>query len=191
MKRLAHLLLAVGLLSPAATFAARAQRTGDDALSQRDVDRLRDAAFTPVDRLRVFVDILNERQRRIDDLLARRRTHTDFPGEMHDQLDQFGKIVDELNDNLDDYTRRHRDVRKALPKLVEATDRWSTTLRNTGENEAFQVVERIVRDDVKDTRELAVSLQAELDAYFKAHPEAEAREKQRAADPHAVEAPER
>ena len=161
-------------------------QAGDDALSQKDVDRLRDAAFVPMERIKVFTEILNDRQKRIDDLLARRRSHTDFPEDMHDALDQFGKIVDELNDNLDDYGRRHRDVRKVLPKLIEATERWSTALRTPADNEAFNVVRRIALDDVKDARTLAESLRTELDAYFKAHPEAEAREKLRNADPHAV-----
>ncbi len=182
---------------PRATFSAFAlawllatgscsAQVGDDALSQKDVDRLRDTAFTPMERIKVFTEILNDRQKLIDDLLARRRSHTDFPGDMHDALDQFGKIVDELNDNLDDYGRRHRDVRKILPKLIEATERWSTALRTPADNEAFNVVRRIALDDVKDTRTLAESLRTELDAYFKAHPEAEAQEKLRNADPHAV-----
>ena len=184
--RLLPVALAAGLLlHPAAP--ARAQK-GEDALSQREVDDLRDAAFEPVARIRVFTAILNSRQKRVEDLLAKRKNHTDFPDEMHDALDQFGKIIDELNDNLDDYNRRHRDVRKELPKLIESTERWSTTLRTVGENDAFNVVRRIALDDVKDTNSLAVSLQTELAAYFKAHPEVEAEEKKRGLDPHAVHA---
>lgn len=165
--------------------AAHTQKE-DDALSQREIDDLRDAAFEPVARIHVFTAILNNRQKRIEDLLARRRNHTDFPGEMHDALDQFAKVIDELNDNLDDYNRRHRDVRKELPKLIESTERWSTTLRSVGENDAFNVVHRIAVDNVKDTNSLASSLQTDLSAYFKAHPEAAAEEKRRSQDPHAV-----
>lgn len=159
---------------------------GDDALSQREVDQLRDAAFEPTERLKVFTAILNSRQKRIEDLLAKRKNHTDYPEDMHDALDQFGKIIDELNDNLDDYERRHRDIRRDLPKLMAATERWSTTLRSVGENEAFNVVRRIAMDDVKDTSTLASSLSTDLTAYFKAHPEVEAEEKKRSQDPHAV-----
>lgn len=185
--RLLPVLLAAALLSgPVA--AARAQKSEEDALSQREVDQLRDAAFEPVARIRVFTAILNSRQKRMEELLAKRRNHTDFPEEMHDALDQFGKIVDELNDNLDDYNRRHRDVRKELPKLIQSTERWSTALQTLGENDAFNVVRRIATDDVKDTNSLAVSLQTELTAYFQAHPEADAEEKRRSQDPHAPHA---
>ncbi len=176
------LLLPVACLLTVPCFA----QSREDALSQREIDNLRDAVFVPSDRIVVFEQILDDRQKQIDTLLARRKGHTDFAGEMHDILDQFGGIADELNDNLDEYSHRHRDVRKILPKLIQATERWSTSLRAPADNEAYGVVRRIALDNIKDTRELATSLQTDLDAYFKAHPEAEKEEKKRNNDPHAV-----
>ena len=176
----------LALLAVPPALLAQPNKAREDALSQREVDQLRDAAFLPTERLRVFTEILNSREKRLEDLLAKRRNHTDFPADMHDVLEQFGSITDELNDNLDDDNRRHRDVRKALPKLIEATERWSTALRTADENDAYNVVRRIALDDVRDTKALAGSLRTDLDAYFKAHPEAEALEKKQAADPHAV-----
>ena len=161
-------------------------QASDDVLSQREVDDLRDAAFVPLDRIVVFERILNDREKEINDLLAKRKGHTDFGSDMHDLLDQFGAIVDELNDNLDEYSRRHRDVRKALPKLIQATDRWSKVLQTPAGDESYAVVRKIAIDNLKDTREIAQSMQTDLDAYFKAHPEAEKEEKKRNADPHAV-----
>ena len=105
---------------------------------------------------------------------------------MHDALDSFGQIVDELNDNLDEYSRQHRDVRKALPKLLKAIDEWSATLSSASDNDAYNVVRKIALDNLKDTREITQQLQTDLDAYFKAHPEALKDEKKRNADPHAV-----
>ena len=161
-------------------------QAGEDMLSQREVDSLRDTAFMPVDRLIAYERILNDREKRVGELLAKRRGHTDFAGEMHDVLDQFGAIADELNDNLDEYGRKHRDVRKVLPKLMEATERWSTALRAPADDQVYAVVRRIALDNVKDTHELLQSLQTDLDVYFRAHPEAEKEEKRRNGDPHAV-----
>jgi hypothetical protein len=158
----------------------------DDVLSPHEVDELRDAAFVPRDRLAVYLQILDDRQKQIDRLLATRRSHTDFDTEMHDALEQFGALADELNDNLDEYSRNHRDVRKALPRLIQATERWSTTLRSPPDQEAYAVVRKIALDNVKDTRDLCQSLQTDLDAWFKAHPDAEKEEKKRYSDPHAV-----
>lgn len=174
----ALLLLASG--HPAAAQAA------EDTLSQKEVDTLRDAAFVPNERIVAFEQFLNDRSKRIAELVARRRGHTDYGGDMHDVLDQFGQIADELNDNLDEYARQHRDVRKALPRLLEAVDRWSATLQQPADSEAYNVVRKFAIDNLKDTHDIAQQLQTELPAYFKAHPEAEKEEKKRAADPHAV-----
>ena len=177
------LVLATLLWSPGKQAAAQAR---DDALSQREIDDLRDAAFVPLDRLKVFEQILDDRQKQIDTLLARRHGHTDLAGDLHDLLDQFGGIVDELNDNLDEWSRQHRDVRKGLPRLIASSDRWSTTLRSPPDDEAYSVVRRIALDNTKDARELAERLQTDLDTFFKAHPDAAKEELRRNGNPHAV-----
>ena len=170
------------LLAPARAHAQAAE----DTLSQKEVDTLRDTAFVPSDRILAFQQFLTDRGKRIAELVAKRRGHTDYGGDMHDILDQFGQIADELNDNLDEYSHQHRDVRKTLPKLLTATDDWIATLQTPTDNEAYNVVRRIALDNVKDTKQLAQQLQTDLDAYFKAHPEALKDEKKRNADPHAI-----
>lgn len=173
------------LLVLAAARTASAQ-AAEDTLSQKEIDTLRDAAFAPSDRVAAFVQFLNDREKQIQELNAKRHGHTDYGGDMHDLLDQFGQIADELNDNLDEYSRFHRDVRKVLPKLVQAADHWTATLNATSDNDAYNIVRRIAVDNIKDTREIAGTLQTDLAAYFKAHPDAEKTEKKRSTDPHAV-----
>ena len=166
--------------APARVFAQAAE----GALSEKEVDSLRDAAYTPMERILVYVKILDSRQKWIDELVhGPHRLST--AGDLHDAIDQFAQVADELNDNLDQYSQRHRDVRKSLPKLVEATERWSTSLRAAAEDDHFNVVRRIALDAVKDTRQLADQMKTEQEAYFKAHPDAEAAEKDRRNDPHA------
>ena len=161
-------------------------QAAEDVLSQKEIDTLRDAAFVPGERVLAFEQFLNDREKRIAELITKRHGHTDYGGDMHDAVDQFGQIVDELNDNLDEYSRAHRDVRKVLPKLLQAIDHWSATLKSATDNEAYDVVRRIALDNLKDTHEITQGLQTALDAYFKAHPEAEKAEKKRTTDPHAV-----
>lgn len=162
---------------------ARAQAR-DGMLSEKEVDSLRDAAYVPTDRVQAYIRILNDREKWIDDLLAQRR-HLSFGDDMHDAMDQFGQIADELNDNLDDYSAKHRDLRKVLPKLIAATEKWSTALRAAPEDEHYKVVRKIALDAVKDTHELAQQMQTEQEAYFKEHPDAAKAEKARRDDPHA------
>ena len=68
--------------------------------------------------------------------------HPRRPGreeDAHDLFEQITAIADELDDNLDDYAPRHQDIRKALPKLIQATERWSSDLKTPPDNEAYNV----------------------------------------------------
>jgi len=184
MYRAFGILLLSGIL--AASAKSVAAQSHDDALSGKEVEELRDAAFVPTDRIETYEKILDTRERMIEDLLAKPK-HVSFHEDMHDAMDQFGAIADELNDNLDELNAQHRDLRKILPKLVKATERWTTALRAPGDDDAYKVVRRIALDAVKDTHDIVVEMETSQEAYFKAHPEAAKEEKARKNDPHAPE----
>ena len=128
--------------------------------------------------------ILNTREQEMTDLLSKPR-RPGFNQDMHDLLDQFASIADEFNDNLDEYQSKHRDIRKALPKLVSAIERWSTTLRAPADDQAYNIVRKMALDSLKDMHDTAASMETEQAAYFKAHPDAEKLEKERADPQHA------
>lgn len=169
------------LLSAAPRLHAQAS---DDVLSQKEIESLRDAAYIPTERIAAYEKILNTREKEIEDLMSKPH-RPGFGQDMHDLLDQFGAIANEFNDNLDEYSSKHRDVRKALPKLIEATERWSTAVRAPADDQAYNVVRRIALDSLKDMRDAATTMQTEQAAYFKAHPEAVKIEKERADEDHA------
>jgi chromosome segregation ATPase len=156
-------------------------------MSEAEVESLRESAYVPIDRIRAYEKILDTRAHRIDELL-KSRPHPGRALDLHDAIDQFAGIVDELNDNLDEYDRQHRDVRKALTRLLTATQRWSATLQSPPDDEAYNTVRKIALHNAEDTHALAQELTASLDTYFKEHPEAAASEKKRAESPHAPSA---
>ena len=158
----------------------------DDALSQAEVDALRDAAFVPNERIETYIKILDTRERDIDDLLAKPH-HVSFPGDIHDSMDQFAAIADELSDNLQELDAQHRDLRKALPKLLKANERWQTVLRAPADNDAYKVVRRIALDAVQEMHDMAAEMETSEAAYFKEHPDAAKAEKLRLGSPHAPE----
>jgi hypothetical protein len=155
----------------------------DSSISQKEVEQLRDAAYIPNDRILTFIRILNTREQEIEDLLSKPH-RPGFNQDMHDLLEQFEAIADEFNDNLDEYQTRHRDIRKSLPKLLSATERWSTALRAPPDDDAYNVVRRMALDSVKDMRDTASSMQTGQAAYFKDHPDAVKIEKERADPEH-------
>jgi hypothetical protein len=177
-------MLVVGF-GAATAMDARAQAS-DNALTAKEVESLRDAAYVPVERIGAYINILDDRERIIDSLLAKPR-HVTFNQDMHDVLDQFASISDELNDNLDELNGKHRDLRKVLPKLVRATEQWTTALRAPGDDETYKVVRRSALDAVKDMHDMALEMEASEEAYFKEHPDAAKKEKERVNNPHAPE----
>ena len=147
---------------------AYAQR-GQATLSEGEVEQIRDSAYVANDRVMVFIKLIDVRIKTLGDLYAKPRR----PGreqDTHDLLEQFTALADELNDNLDDYGPRHRDIRKALPKLLEATERWATVTRTPPDNATYNVARKIALESIQDIHEAAKQMIEEQKAWFAAHP---------------------
>ena len=160
------LLLALALAS--LILPLHAQRD-DSALTEGEVEQLRESAYFPNDRVMVFIKLLDTRTKAIQDMYARPRR----PGreqDTHDLYEQFTAIADELDDNLDDYGPHHRDIRKSLPKLIDATDRWATIIKTPPDNETYNVSRKIALEAIRDIREAATQLVEEQKTWFIAHP---------------------
>jgi hypothetical protein len=110
----------------------------DSTLSQSEIEQIRELRTSPADCVLAFVKFLDLRTEEIRGLYAKPRQ----PGreqDTHDLLEQFTAIADELSDNLDDYGSRHGDLRRALPKIIDATERWSSTLKSPPDDETYNV----------------------------------------------------
>lgn len=148
----------------------QAQRT-DTSLSEGEIEQLRDAAYVPNNRVLVFIKLLDVRDKQIQDLFA----HPRKPGreqDTHDLLEQFTNIADELNDNLDDYGTRHSDIRKALPKLLDATERWASNIKQPPENAAYDLSRKLALESIRDIREEATQMVEDQKTWFATHPPA-------------------
>ena len=141
----------------------------DSYLSDAEVEKLRDTAASAPERLMAFVEFVNHRMDRIDRLRTGRR----MPGreeDIHDLMQQITSILDDLDDNLDDYGKRHWDVRKTLPKVIAATERWSTGLKSPTEDQAYSVQRQLALEALGDVRESATKMVDEQREWFAAHP---------------------
>jgi hypothetical protein len=162
------LLLALGSALFAPGPVLRAQQKVD-ALSEAEVEKLRDVNREPAERVMVFVGFLDDRTDRIRAIVAKPRR----PGgeeDIHDLMEQFVSIADGLEDNLDEYNTRRWDVRKALPKLSKALDRWATTLRSPTENQHYDVERKVALEAIQDLREESNQLLADQKVWFATHP---------------------
>ncbi len=152
------------------TVPVHAQRESP-GLSDAEIEQLRESAYIASDRVLVFIRFLDERTKAIAALCTGPRK----PGreqDLHDLMEQFTSIADELNDNLDDYGPAHRDLRKSLPKLLAATERWATALKSPPEHEAYAVSRKLALEAIRDVREESTRLIEEQRAWFASHPPA-------------------
>ena len=143
----------------------------DSALSDGEVEKLRDTAYYPPDRVMAFIDFLDLRTKQIDKLTTGKRQ----PGreqDIHDLMEQFTSIADDFDDNLEDYGSHHRDIRKVLPKVVAATERWGTALRTPPEHKTYNVSRKLALETLADIHDTAAKLIDEQKAWFLAHPPA-------------------
>jgi hypothetical protein len=144
-------------------------QTTESALSDAEVEKLRDTANDPPQRVLAFIVMLDDRTKPIDKLITGKRQ----PGreeDIHDQMEQFSSIANDLVDNLDDYGKHHYDIRKALPKLTAAIERWGTSLKTPPDDPAYNVSRKLALEALDDLREIAKQMIAEQNAYFKEHP---------------------
>ena len=166
---MSRLLLTLCVLITLAPAALHAQRGEQDALTQAEIEQLRDNNRLPNERVLVFVKFLDERTETIRTLVSKPRR----PGreeDIHDALEQFIAIADSLEDNLNEYGPRHRDIRKALPKLLRAIDRWSSIIKSPADDEAYNVPRKLSLESIRDLREDTEHLIEDQKTWFAAHP---------------------
>lgn len=115
------------------TIVAAAKRR--DPLTDAEVEQLREAALQPNKRLRLFIKFADARLVAIDQLRADPKLGDGRGQKIHDLLEDFTAIIDEINDNLDQYQGRpldqddRADFRDGLKAYVAATDGFDLKLK--------------------------------------------------------------
>jgi hypothetical protein len=107
-------------------FIANAQDR--EPLNNKEIDELREAAQEPLKRLRLYVMFSGSRLIDIDNLQGKNSV-PDRGQQIHDLLQDFSTLIDEMDDNIDEYAKRGQDMRKALPEVIKAETDYQTRLR--------------------------------------------------------------
>lgn len=90
-----------------------------DALNDKETDELREVAQEPLKRFKLLIKFATERLDTVERLKDEPKT-PDRGKKIHDALDDFRQIIDELDDNIDDYSEKQSDLRKPLTEVVAA-----------------------------------------------------------------------
>jgi hypothetical protein len=121
---LAHIAVAFALSAP-----LLGQVHDRDPLNDKEVDQLRETAIEPDKRLKLMVEFTKARMLAIDQLRSDPRLAKDRGKRIHDLLEDLGTLVDEIDDNVDDYNQREADLRKPLKEIVQMDTEFQAKLR--------------------------------------------------------------
>ncbi len=151
----------------AAGTSLRAQ-TKHVPLSDADTEKIRENADNPPERVKLYIKFIDERIVSIKSVLAQKRpVPPDQSEQLHNLMDEFTRLVDELQDNLDGYADHHDDIRKALKDVLEADTRWQEALKLPPPNSSYEFVRKTALEAAASTTEASKKMLDEQTLYFK------------------------
>ncbi len=104
-----------------------AQIWNRDPLTDAEADQLREAAEEPDKRMTLLMDFATARMAKVDEAGTSKPAAT-RGRRLHDALDEFGRVMDEVDDNIDDYQTRRMDMRKGLAHVIETDTQFQSKL---------------------------------------------------------------
>jgi len=107
----------------------RAQVRDRDPLTEKEVDQLRETAIEPEKRLKMMVYFTKARMVAIEQLRTDPKLAKDRGQKIHDLLEDIASLVDEVDDNIENYSQRSADLRKPLKQVVEMDSDFQGKLR--------------------------------------------------------------
>jgi hypothetical protein len=115
------------------TVVAAAKRR--DPLTEAETDKLREVATEPYKRMKLLIEFAEARLVAIDQMRSDPKLADGRGKKIHDLLEDFTAILDEINSNLDMYAGRplnkddKKDFRKGVKSVIEADDKFELKLR--------------------------------------------------------------
>ena len=155
---------------------AHAQRS-KDPLTPAQEEQVRNVADQPDERIKLYIKFIEERTESIHRTVQRPRTQ--HPGiDIHNYLEEFTRLVDELQDNLDAYDDSHIDIRKSLKVVLDHAAKWPAILREPHGSPDYDFARKTALDAVDSTTQAATALLKSQEEYFgKNKPDKETKKK--------------
>jgi hypothetical protein len=106
-----------------------------DPLTDAEADQLRQVATEPQKRLKLYIKFAEARLVSIDQARSDPKQAEGRGTKIHDLLEDFTALIDEINDNLDQYQSRPlnkddaKDFHKGVKELITAEQRFRARLR--------------------------------------------------------------
>lgn len=147
-----------------------AQRQVRDPLTPAQAEEIAKAGIDPNQRVHLYTKYLDEHAESIK-ALAKRADTPARNNQMASDLEDIANLMDELGSNLDVYSDRKADIRKALKPLNEAIRRWQGLLNGLPSESAFDLARTDALDSSNDLADEAKQMAQDQDQYFAEHKE--------------------
>jgi hypothetical protein len=145
-----------------------AQKDKPEPLTEVQIEKIREAGLDPNERVKLYTEFLAEHTDTIKGLTNRK----DSPARskrLDEELQSLSALMDELGSNLDTFSDRRADIRKALKPLAEASDHWLVTLRALAGEPGFDLARKEAIESCEDLADQAKRLLTEQTEYFNLH----------------------
>jgi hypothetical protein len=130
-----------------------------DPLTEKETDNLREVAQEPYKRMKLLIKFATERLDTVERIQDEPKVQ-DRGKRLHSALEDFRQIVDEIDDNIDDYSQKQSDLRKALNEVVTAETAFQSRLeaiKRVAEDPKNSVIYKLYSFSLQDAIE-SVSL---------------------------------
>ncbi len=145
-----------------------AQKDKPEPLTEAQIEKIREAGIDPNTRVGLYTQFLNEHADAIKGLTSRSKSMARAK-RLDEELQNLTALMDELGSNLDVFTDRHADIRKALKPLTESSERWLGILRALAGEPGFDLARKEAIESGEDLADQAKRLLAEQTEYFILH----------------------
>jgi hypothetical protein len=139
-----------------------------DPLSDAESDQVAELRDQPVARIKLYQKFIEQRIAAIKELGANPKAE-DRKAELRSRFEEFTRLSDELQDNLDTFDEAHADIRKALKDLVPASAKWPDILKQAAADPAYDFSRKTALDAAESTSDDAKKLYDSQLKYFATH----------------------
>ncbi len=119
----------VGLVILLLAAVVGAQRLRHDPLTEAEADQMREVAQEPDKRLKLVIKFAQARLQAIEQLRGDPKMAEGRGKQIHDLLQDFTELVDEIGDNEDMYARQKADISKPIGQVIIADSDFQLKLR--------------------------------------------------------------
>jgi hypothetical protein len=145
-----------------------AQQDERDPLTDAEIEQVRENAVHPIDRIKLYMKFIDERLDAIKELAGDSKINNRGP-KLRAKLEEFTRLCDELQDNLDTYDAAHADLRKALKDLVSGSAKWPNVLNLGGADPAYDFSRKTALAAAQSVNDESKQMQTEQEKYFADH----------------------